>query len=69
MLRKFCFSDAMFFYFWSKGDKGLKATRMYRFEAKGNLKTLKDVKLNVLQNGYLKLYLFSVLTPQIQNFD
>ena len=62
--RKWCFSDFMFRLFGSKGGRCLKTSRMYRFEAKCNSKTQKDVKLNVLQSVFLRTMIFFHFDPK-----
>ena len=69
LLRKCRFSDVMFRYFGSKSGKCLKTSKMYSFGVKRNPKSPKGVKLSVLQNGCLRILIFSFLASKTQNFD
>ena len=62
------FSDVMFRDFGSKGGKGLKASRICRFQVKINSWTPKDVNFSVLQNGYLGFLIFIDFDPQNSRF-
>ena len=67
-LRKWRFSDVMLRDFGSKSGKCFNASRMYRFEVKHNLSTLKDVKLSALQISYLRFLMFFDFDPQNLKF-
>ena len=66
--RKWGFSD-MSRNFWSKIGQHSNASGMWDFKVKRNKQTPKDVKLNVLQNGYLEFSNFGFLAPKNQNFN
>ena len=59
----------MFNQFGSKGDKCMKASRMYSFEARRNPKASKDVRFNGVQNGNLGFLTFLDFDHLTQNFD